>query len=183
MERPSVPLVPIGEPGPPKIVEIQEKYTAVEGTFLIYICRHFNMKKMFPEQAACCYMFIEGNPAPYLALHTRSKARLNFNELLFICLPKAPSPDRSWVRATSLPCSIRSKGWVNYDEVLSKRVFVCYVHDNVKFVLNYKHGIYSLTLSIMSSSDLSAMPMILMQWWILPGPKRPWAISNPRPSP
>ena len=35
-----------GEPGPPRIVEIQEKYSAVEG------------------QSACCYMFIEGNPAP-----------------------------------------------------------------------------------------------------------------------
>lgn len=31
IERPSVPLVAAGNPGPPKIVEIQEKYSAVEG--------------------------------------------------------------------------------------------------------------------------------------------------------
>ena len=35
MERPSVPLVASGDEGPPKIVEIQEKYSAVEGK-----CRH-----------------------------------------------------------------------------------------------------------------------------------------------
>ena len=34
-----------------------------------------------------------------------------------------------------------------------------------------------------SSSDRSASPIERMQWWIRPGPKRPWAISNPRPSP
>ena len=28
-----VPLVPMGNVGPPKIIEIQEKYTAVEGNF------------------------------------------------------------------------------------------------------------------------------------------------------
>ena len=33
------------------------------------------------------------------------------------------------------------------------------------------------------SSALSAIPMRRMQWWIRPGPSRPWAISNPRPSP
>ena len=31
LDKPSVPLKAIGEPGPPKIVEIQEKYGAVEG--------------------------------------------------------------------------------------------------------------------------------------------------------
>jgi hypothetical protein len=46
LEAPSVPLKATGEPGPPRIVEIQEKYSAVE------------------DQTACCYMFIEGNPAP-----------------------------------------------------------------------------------------------------------------------
>merc|ERR1711915_438688 len=46
LDRPSVPLKATGEPGPPKIVEIQEKYSAVE------------------DQTACCYMFVEGNPAP-----------------------------------------------------------------------------------------------------------------------
>ena len=29
----------------------------------------------------------------------------------------------------------------------------------------------------------SARPIVLIQWWILPGPSRPWAISNPLPSP
>ena len=46
LDRPSVPLVAKGDPGPPRIVEIQEKYCAVE------------------DQTAVCYMFIEGNPAP-----------------------------------------------------------------------------------------------------------------------
>ena len=31
LEMPSVPLKATGEPGPPRIVEIQEKYSAVEG--------------------------------------------------------------------------------------------------------------------------------------------------------
>lgn len=34
-----------------------------------------------------------------------------------------------------------------------------------------------------SSSASSAKPTALMQWCSLPGPRRPWAISNPRPSP
>ena len=33
LDKPSVPLKAIGEPGPPRIVEIQEKYGAVEGWF------------------------------------------------------------------------------------------------------------------------------------------------------
>ena len=33
MEKPSVPLKATGDPGPPKIVEVQEKYSAVEGNF------------------------------------------------------------------------------------------------------------------------------------------------------
>ena len=33
------------------------------------------------------------------------------------------------------------------------------------------------------SSALSVDPIVLMQWWIRPGPRRPCAISNPRPSP
>ena len=28
-----------------------------------------------------------------------------------------------------------------------------------------------------------AAPMLRMQWWMRPGPRRPWAISKPRPSP
>jgi len=27
------------------------------------------------------------------------------------------------------------------------------------------------------------LPMVRMQWWMRPGPSRPWAISKPRPSP
>jgi hypothetical protein len=46
LEKPSVPLAAKGPPGPPKIVEIEKKYSAIE------------------EQTACCYMFVEGNPAP-----------------------------------------------------------------------------------------------------------------------
>ena len=40
-----------------------------------------------------------------------------------------------------------------------------------------------LTLSTMSWRAVSARLINLIQWWIRPGPKRPWAISNPRPSP
>ena len=35
----------------------------------------------------------------------------------------------------------------------------------------------------MSSSERSARPMRRMQWWMRPGPRRPCAISKPRPSP
>lgn len=41
----------------------------------------------------------------------------------------------------------------------------------------------ALTLSTISCSALSALPMRRMQWWIRPGPRRPCAISKPRPSP
>src|SRR5438093_9277 len=34
-----------------------------------------------------------------------------------------------------------------------------------------------------SSSARSATPIWRMQWWMRPGPRRPWAISKPRPSP
>ena len=34
LDKPSVPLKAIGDPGPPKIVEIQEKYGAVEGMYI-----------------------------------------------------------------------------------------------------------------------------------------------------
>ena len=34
-----------------------------------------------------------------------------------------------------------------------------------------------------SSSARSARPIRRMQWWMRPGPRRPWAISKPRPSP
>ena len=33
------------------------------------------------------------------------------------------------------------------------------------------------------SSARSAWPMRRMQWWMRPGPRRPCAISKPRPSP
>ena len=32
LEQPSVPLVAKGPPGPPKIVEIEKKYSAIEGS-------------------------------------------------------------------------------------------------------------------------------------------------------
>jgi hypothetical protein len=35
LEKPSVPLKATGDPGPPRIVEIQEKYSAVEGRSII----------------------------------------------------------------------------------------------------------------------------------------------------
>jgi len=31
LEKPSVPLQARGDPGPPKIVEVEEKYSAIEG--------------------------------------------------------------------------------------------------------------------------------------------------------
>ncbi len=34
-----------------------------------------------------------------------------------------------------------------------------------------------------SSSARWAQPISRMQWWMRPGPSRPWAISKPRPSP
>ena len=34
-----------------------------------------------------------------------------------------------------------------------------------------------------SSSARSATPIERMQWWMRPGPRRTWEISNPRPSP
>ena len=37
--------------------------------------------------------------------------------------------------------------------------------------------------STIISSARSAAPMERMQWWMRPGPRRPWAISKPRPSP
>mmetsp|Transcript_14687 Transcript_14687/g.42086 ORF Transcript_14687/g.42086 Transcript_14687/m.42086 type:complete len:220 (-) Transcript_14687:373-1032(-) len=37
--------------------------------------------------------------------------------------------------------------------------------------------------STMAASACSATPRDLMQWWIRPGPRRPCAISKPRPSP
>ena len=44
LDKPSVPLKAIGDPGPPKIVEIQEKYGAVEG---MYIKIYFRINKIF----------------------------------------------------------------------------------------------------------------------------------------
>ena len=69
LDKPSVPLKAIGDPGPPKIVEIQEKYGAVE------------------DQTACCYMFVEGNPAPtfkFYKVKNYLKASATFlNTILF----------------------------------------------------------------------------------------------------
>ena len=35
LEQPSVPLVAKGPPGPPKIVEIEKKYSAIEGSIFL----------------------------------------------------------------------------------------------------------------------------------------------------
>lgn len=40
-----------------------------------------------------------------------------------------------------------------------------------------------LTQAFMSARALSECPISRMQWWILPGPSLPWAISKPRPGP
>ena len=66
LDKPSVPLKAIGDPGPPKIVEIQEKYGAVEGECnnLLFLKSRILNSKLFVDQTACCYMFVEGNPAP-----------------------------------------------------------------------------------------------------------------------
>ena len=34
IDKPSTPLKPVGAPGPPSVVDIQESYSAVEGDFL-----------------------------------------------------------------------------------------------------------------------------------------------------
>ncbi len=36
---------------------------------------------------------------------------------------------------------------------------------------------------IIISRAASALPMVRMQWWMRPGPRRTWLISKPRPSP
>ena len=36
LEKPSVPLMAKGPPGPPKIVEIEEKYSAIEGEIVLF---------------------------------------------------------------------------------------------------------------------------------------------------
>jgi hypothetical protein len=38
LEKPSVPLMAKGPPGPPKIVEIEEKYSAIEGDISCFHC-------------------------------------------------------------------------------------------------------------------------------------------------
>jgi len=44
-------------------------------------------------------------------------------------------------------------------------------------------GWYAQRVVCACASGREHSPMVLMQWWILPGPRRPWAISKPRPSP
>ena len=43
LDKPSVPLKAVGDPGPPRIVEIQEKYGAVEGENLSSVIRSVNI--------------------------------------------------------------------------------------------------------------------------------------------
>ena len=40
LEKPSVPLQAKGPPGPPRIVEIEEKYSAIEGEILVLILKY-----------------------------------------------------------------------------------------------------------------------------------------------
>ena len=42
LEQPSVPLVAKGPPGPPKIVEIEKKYSAIEGS-IFFIKTHISI--------------------------------------------------------------------------------------------------------------------------------------------
>jgi len=74
LDRPSVPIVAKGEPGPPRIVEIQEKYSAIEGDGKLKRDEALNVSL---EQTAVCYMFIEGNPAPTFAF---SKGSIKITE-------------------------------------------------------------------------------------------------------
>ena len=43
LEQPSVPLVAKGPPGPPKIVEIEKKYSAIEGSNFFFIKTHISI--------------------------------------------------------------------------------------------------------------------------------------------
>jgi hypothetical protein len=45
------------------------------------------------------------------------------------------------------------------------------------------NAVRATSRSIIISSARSAAPMDRMQWWMRPGPRRPCAISKPRPSP
>ncbi len=56
LEKPSVPLMAKGPPGPPKIVEIEKKYSAIEGTEIkIYLnFDHFTIFFQSKRHAATC---------------------------------------------------------------------------------------------------------------------------------
>jgi hypothetical protein len=62
------------------------------------------------------------------------------------------------------------------DSAMRSRVTVC-------SAIGLPNATRRLTRRHMASSARSATPMTRMQWWIRPGPRRPCAISNPRPSP
>ena len=69
LESPSIPLIPKTDPGPPKIVRNEAKYSAVEGqeTILqLLLISHFIkcQLKCILGQTACCMFNIEGNPSP-----------------------------------------------------------------------------------------------------------------------
>ena len=49
LEQPSVPLVAKGPPGPPKIVEIEKKYSAIEGSILFTLPRVAQNDKAFAK--------------------------------------------------------------------------------------------------------------------------------------
>ena len=51
LEQPSVPLVAKGPPGPPKIVEIEKKYSAIEGSILFTL--HIAMERVLETLISC----------------------------------------------------------------------------------------------------------------------------------
>ena len=80
-----------------------------------------------------------------------------------------------------LNTALSGKGFTKSYTILSLHQKRDYIMSNI-YTCTY-NWIINLTLSTMSWRDLSADPTSLMQWWIRPGPKRPWAISNPTSSP
>jgi len=66
IDKPSTPLKPIGPPGPPSIVDIQENYSAVEGTYFefLYFTVELTLGRSFTDANAYITIQVEGNPPP-----------------------------------------------------------------------------------------------------------------------
>ena len=56
LEQPSVPLVAKGPPGPPKIVEIEKKYSAIEGS--IFFKKHILFLRISSNSSNITYKII-----------------------------------------------------------------------------------------------------------------------------